>query len=305
MSANFSYYSLKFKLMRPMLGTATETSIYHLHIIEKAKKLIAEAQKAGNKIKKSLEKYKGTEISPEKEMAELKGALRASLSLLGKDLNVPDTIDGILDHAKSVETELAEKTKNLELFRATTFLKNEKGYPILSSHMVLGNIKENLKILVNNGGKDLPTQYKSQVSEMLALDIKAVEPFMVPDKDILRASNEDEVQALGTPTGGRWLYEPNTKTRRVLLERPLRGKTPQGETISIALSEVLPEGTEFGCTLRVRSDSPMSEDILKRLLDFGKSNGLGCWRGSGNMGAYVFKLDKLEDFKEFVPEGWN
>ena len=56
---NFDYYRVNYKLRTPMLGTATETSIMKEHIIEKAKKEIAKANRLGNKISKAYDKYKG------------------------------------------------------------------------------------------------------------------------------------------------------------------------------------------------------------------------------------------------------
>jgi hypothetical protein len=44
--------------------------------------------------------------------------------------------------------------------------------------------------------------------------------------------------------------------------------------------------------------------VLKKLLDYGKNNGLGQWRGSGNKGAYAYKLDAI-DYKETLPDGWS
>lgn len=59
--------------------------------------------------------------------------------------------------------------------------------------------------------------------------------------------------------------------------------------------EVLPAGTEFGLTIKVRKNSVITEDVLKRLLDIGKANGFGLWRGSGNRGSYFYKIKKLSD----------
>jgi hypothetical protein len=76
----------------------------------------------------------------------------------------------------------------------------------------------------------------------------------------------------------------------------------------IAVSEQLPEGTEFGCILRVRKGSAITENALRKLLDLGKNQGLGANRGSGNMGAYRFKLEKLINYEEKAPkgfEGWD
>ena len=64
-----------------------------------------------------------------------------------------------------------------------------------------------------------------------------------------------------------------------LCQRPLRAKTAQGEMIALSCSEFIPEGStvEFEITC-------LNKEVLNliiELLDYGKYNGLGCWRNSG------------------------
>lgn len=281
MSGNFDYYRVDFKLLRPMLGTATETSIYSEHILQKAKKEIAKANKLRGKVSKALEKYKGDEISEKKEVMELQAVLRAYQQLTGNTADMPASIEGILALAEEVEEEFNEMVKSGEQRKATVFLKGEDGWPIISTHMILGNLKEILRTIVNNGDKEV-IKSKVAVGELMTLDVKAVEPFMRPSNDIVR----DE------------------KGERVIIERPIRFSRMGKEETAIALSEQLPEGTTFGSTLRVRKGSPVDESFLKKLFDLGKNCGLGAHRGSGNMGGYVFKLQSLPDYKEVFEDGW-
>jgi|GEM_PF-4120433 len=84
MSENFEYYSVQFKLLTAMQGTATATDIYHEHVLQKNKKeiekvnrLIKKMQAEGKKkpTNKEVDKYAGHEISKEKELEEIKKGL--------------------------------------------------------------------------------------------------------------------------------------------------------------------------------------------------------------------------------------
>jgi hypothetical protein len=279
---NWTYFKLELKLQTDMLGTCCEASIYNEHVLQKAKKEIAKANKLTGKLEKSLQKYQGSEISFEKELLELKAVIRAYQAHVGRRDELPDDIDELLEYAKELEAEYAELVSAGETAKATVFMKDKDNWPIISTHMVLGNIKENLKIITNNGDKSIVTS-KVSCGEIGALDVKAVEAFMRPDLDIKR----------------------DAKGKPVLEERPIMFERMGKKLTAIAQSEVLPAGAEMVCTLRVRKDSPITQDALWKLLDLGKSNGLGTWRGSGNRGAFVFRLTALPDFREPVPEGWN
>ena len=72
--------------------------------------------------------------------------------------------------------------------------------------------------------------------------------------------------------------------------RPLRASTMQGERVTIAKSESVPEGTVIECTIKV-----MNPDIKKKLfdyLDYGYYNGLGQWH---NAGKGKFSYEIIED----------
>lgn len=287
----FTYYRVDFKLITPMLGTATETSIYHTHVIEKAKKEIAKANKLGSKISKPLDKYKGSDITEDKHVKELQGVTRSFCQLMGKPLDVPNNIEDLLTLNVKLDEEFKEQLKKQEQVKATAFLRSAEGKPLISTHMILGNFKENMKITVNGGDKSmLPS--KVSVGETFALDVKAVEPFMIPSNDILRCDYGTEPPIAGK---GRNVVD---QKNRVLLERPLKADVMGKSVTAIAMSEQLPEGTTFGTILRIRNGGKITEATLIYLLNCGRSNGLGSWRGSGNMGAYKYKLEKLANFVE-------
>ena len=278
MSGHFKYYRVEFKLATEMLGTIPGASIYHKHVITKAKKEIAKVNKLSGKIAKSLAKYQDVNFSEHKEIEEIKGCIRGFSQLTGKPVDIPSdiTIEDLLLLAEEAEEEYKLIAGKSEEQLPTRFLRDEDGWPMISTHMVLGNLKENLKICVNNGDKSILTS-KVSVGEVGALDVKAIEMFMRPSNDI----------------------SPE------ICERPIKSDNMGKVMVAIARSEMLPVGTEFGCTLRIRSTSVFAvEENLKKCLDMGKNNGLGAWRGSGNKGAYWFKLTPLPDYVETTPEGW-
>jgi hypothetical protein len=287
----WEYYRINFKLIREMLGTCTEASIMKQHVIEKAKKQIKKANRLGDKISKALDKFIGSEITEEKEIKEIQGVIRTFAELTGKPTAdpLPTNMNKLLKLAEQLEEEFNELVRQGEEQKSTVFMRMPKNgdpnetWPVISTHMILGNLKENLKIIVNNEDKTI-LKTKVSVGETLALDVKAIEEFMFPTNDIVR----DE------------------EGNRILLERPILFSDAFGKKVTaIGSSEQLPPGTEFGCVLRVRKNSPIDENALRKLFTLGRNNGFGSWRGSGNRGAYWFKLEKLKDYQEFVPEGWE
>ena len=70
-----------------------------------------------------------------------------------------------------------------------------------------------------------------------------------------------------------------------ILERPLRGNTPQGERICLARSESLPAGTQLELAITwMDSANPKTTILHSSLiwcLDYGILKGFGQWRGGG------------------------
>lgn len=289
----YDYWEILFKLIRPMFGTASEASIWDQHVLEKGKKEVQRMNKLLKKIGKFMD-----EITEQKEIEEIKGCIRAIEAVVGEAEPLPDDKQELLEYG-------AELSKTYETMieaglarKATIFMKGADGWPIISTHMILGNLKENSRIVTNNSvnpkktvvkkGKeevveDKFLKSKAASAELFALDIKAVDRFMRPDRSIML----------------------NEKGERELYERPLHFDVKGMRTSAIASSEQLPIDTEFGTILRIRKDSIMNSDKLHYLFSMGRNNGLGCWRGSGNMGAYVYKLRKLTDYVETIPKGWS
>lgn len=282
---NWDYFDVQFKLRTPQLATCTEASIMQEHQFKKAQKEIKKANKLTDRITKIAEQWRGAEFTDDKLVLELKGIITHFAELSGQQIDeFPEDKDEMLELAGEVEEkykEILSKTQQ----KANVFMKYKKGngdiWPIISTHMILGNLKANSRVITNNGDKSIFPS-KVSIGEVMSLDVKAVEPFMVPSHDVER--NED---------GSIRLYE-----------RPIRFNRQGKEETAIAITEQLPINTEFGCTLRVRRNGIVNEQSLRKLFDLGKNQGFGAWRGSGNMGAYSFKLTKLKkDYKEPVLEG--
>jgi hypothetical protein len=76
------------------------------------------------------------------------------------------------------------------------------------------------------------------------------------------------------------------------LQRSLRAMTAQGPRVSLAKSEVLPEGTTFSFTIEVLDNSPLKEEHIKEILSYGVLKGLGQWRNAGYGRFEVIEFSK-------------
>lgn len=72
-------------------------------------------------------------------------------------------------------------------------------------------------------------------------------------------------------------------------QRPLRAQTAQGERVSLAMSEEIPEGAfiEFTVICMNKADVPLVEEWL----DYGAYNGIGQWRNAGKGRIQWERLD--------------
>lgn len=85
------------------------------------------------------------------------------------------------------------------------------------------------------------------------------------------------------------------KPRRILFEnyreigecqRPLRAQTPQGERVSLAMSEEIPAGATLTFTIECFTDELAA--AVREWLDYGEYSGIGQWRNSGK-GRFVWE----------------
>ena len=304
---SFLYFEVKLYLFREMLGTCPAVSIYEQHVLQKNIKEIADANRQHAKLTKLTARFWGSEEIPEeKQIAEIQGLVKHLLMRLGKADTIPDERAALLDYAKELEEEWSKKAGKAAQ-EATVFIKDkETGLPMISGHMILGNLKENLRVEVNTSTiepKHRIVKSKVQAGEISALDVKTVEAFLHPTMDIERHPPElDEKGEQVTGADGKPERLPK------ICERPIHFEDKMGKQQSaIAMSEVLPEGTEFKFHLRVRAESPFARkgaELLLYLLACGRNNGLGSWRGSGHKGAFYFDIKQVDGDPSDIPKGY-
>ena len=80
-------------------------------------------------------------------------------------------------------------------------------------------------------------------------------------------------------------------------QRPLRASTPQGERVSLAMSEEIPAGATLTFDIVLLSDD--HEAAVREWLDYGKYSGIGQWRNSGK-GRFVW--EELRDGGKVIIE---
>lgn len=77
-------------------------------------------------------------------------------------------------------------------------------------------------------------------------------------------------------------------------QRPLRASTPQGERVSIAISEEIAEGAQVEFTIRCLIDEDI--ELVEEWLNYGQYNGLCQWRNSGH-GSFTWECLCCEEVK--------
>jgi hypothetical protein len=73
-------------------------------------------------------------------------------------------------------------------------------WPVISSHMIVGNIKANLKTIINNSPKTKELTSKVACGEIMASDIKPIEQFLLPTRPLKKdATGQIEICELQGP----------------------------------------------------------------------------------------------------------
>ena len=165
-------------------------------------------------------------------------------------------------------TEILEadaETVNTQLEKGTTGFYRDPvtKKPILKGYQIKGMIKECGEVL--NGHEGLKA-LRSKIDNLVFIS-----PVNLPIENL--------------PDG-----------ELVIIERPLRSKTPDGiPQTSIARSECIPEGGKITCTVEIvqSTKTKITEEILRDLLDYGTRKGLLQWRNSGMYGGFTYELKKL------------
>lgn len=150
----------------------------------------------------------------------------------------------------------------------TVFPRNEAGEPVLYDYQVKGFFKDACGMLRRVGGKDEKTgkkkaanlsgkltAYKSVIDGLIF-----VQPRMIP-------------------------IQVNGEIRDC--QRPLRAQTMQGERVSLANSEEIPEGSS--AEFEVICLEKEHEAVVQEWLDYGILRGIGQWRNSGK-GRFTYEI---------------
>lgn len=147
-----------------------------------------------------------------------------------------------------------ETVKEVEEKGWTGFHQDDAGL-FIYSYMVLGFLKNSLQVLMENGVVKKIPAYKKWIDGLV---------FIYPRKLYFGIKEPD-----GT------------------LERPLRAMTAKGPRVSVTRSDYLNEDRVIGFEIEVFKNSKgIDFDVIDKLLEYGRYQGLGQWRGSGRYGQF-------------------
>ncbi len=262
----FTKYQVTLTLTRPMLGTnPIDPNIHDQHILNRQRELITENSGVNKEINKYLDQL---QISAERGGKETESLIDKLEELFGREFTAEERKQAIKGELAGLRETLAEQ----ELKGTTVFFRDEEtGLPCIGDHMIKGHMKAageaiSRTLPKKNGAMLHSASYTSSViNQHVTIDPM----FIVSDQDIVRHAD------------GSAKY----------LQRSLRAMTAQGPRVSLTKSEQIAAGAKLQFTLKVLDDSPLTEEIIRRLLTYGEISGLGQWRNSG-YGQFSFELKK-------------
>lgn len=157
---------------------------------------------------------------------------------------------------KEIQATIAGVQNNDEMESGkTTFFQDDKGY-FLRDYQIKGFLKESAKVLKQYG----PTKQ---------LRSKVVQTVFVRPRKIYVADSDAELE---------------------VIERPLRGQTPQGERVAIARSLAVPAETNLEFDVQCLNGT-ITKGCLDTLLEYGQFAGIGQWRGAGKGSFAVLQME--------------
>lgn len=152
----------------------------------------------------------------------------------------------------SVDEEV-ETVEEIEKGGWTGFHKDDEVF--IYSYMILGFLKNALQTLMENKAVKKIPAYKKWVDSLV---------FINPRRLYIGIKEPDGI-----------------------LERPLRAMTAKGPRITVTRSDYLQEGRIIEFEIEIFKNSKgIDHKLMDKLLEYGKYQGLGQWRGSGRYGQF-------------------
>lgn len=264
----FSRYQVTLTLLRPQLGTnPLSAEVMNDHILARQRKLISE----NSKLQKAINKYlDALDIPGDRVDIEVNLVIEELERMIGRPFPPEDRAKLIAGTLEDLKETFAE----LDVKGTTVFFKDPATkHPMIGDHMVKGFLKAAAESISRTQPKKMGTmlQSASYTQSIINQHCSCEQPFLVFDCDIER----DE---LGAP-----IYN----------QRSIRAMTAQGPRISLIRSESVPAGATLKFALRVLTGSPLTEEILRKLFDYGQLIGLGQWRNA-SYGSFSYTLESLQ-----------
>lgn len=166
-----------------------------------------------------------------------------------------------------------EQMKQEEQKGYTGFYKDEDGYWTYN-YWILGFMKSAYQALMETGDLEKLPVWRTRLNRFIHIKERRLH--------FIRAEGEEAEKETD------WVLE--------VLTRPLRAKTPQGERVALARSDVLPAGTRLKWTFELLPNPKITTNDLRIALEFGLYEGMGQWR-SGGYGTF-----KVVEFNVIKPE---
>jgi len=175
----------------------------------------------------------------------------------------PDAALQKQEAAHSAKRDAEESSEELkEAPRPTVFHRNAAGQPIIYDYQLKGYLKSagEVKRVCAAKRANAPAGKRPQ-TPWSGITGKVDDFVMVGPREI----------PLVMPAGAAI----------TICERPIKVMTPKGPRVAVVRSEEVPAGTALECSVEVYPDGPVTEAMVREMLDRGTWTGMGQWRNSG------------------------
>lgn len=265
--SKFEKYSVQLTLIRDQLGTnPCDPNVLDTHILDRQRKLILEQSGINKEINKYLAQIP---ISKEKGEAEVDALFSKLEELTGVTLTGEERAEIMTGNLQGMKETFAE----LDVKGTTVFFwDKEKALPKIGDHMIGGFLKAAAEAVARTLPKKNGTMLHStsHTQSMINQYVRCENQFITFDRDVKR----------------------DDKGEVAYLQRSLRAETAKGPRVSLAKSEIVEAGAVLDFVLKVWAGSPVKEEHLRELFDYGELSGLGQWRNTG-YGQFTYKMKKL------------